>query len=118
MLRLLICLTEKKLYSIYLWIHYCTDVLSVENLQALGHSWDLVVGPVGEDIRPQCLRDELVTAQIHRRPRAGVQSEYVAVPLPLPLQGLHRSAAKKIGVANQREARTTRAKMNGSPVQS
>ena len=87
----------------------------MENLQALGHSWDLVVGPVGEDIRPQCLRDELVTAQIHRWPRAGVQSEYVAVPLPLPLQGLHRSAAEKVGMANERETRTTRAKMNGSP---
>ena len=87
----------------------------MENLQALGHSWDLVVGPVGEDIRPQCLRDELVTAQIHRWPRAGVQSEYVAVPLPLPLQCLNRSAAKKIGMADKREARAIRANINGSP---
>lgn len=67
------------------------------------------MGPVGEDIRPQCLVDELVTADIHRWPRAGVQTEYVAVPFPLPLQDLHGSAAEKVGVANEREARTTRA---------
>ena len=99
--------------STFLYLPFCFKALCVyqynclfvEDAQGLGHAGYFVVGPVGEDVLPHRLGDDLVAAEVDRGPRAGVQAEHVAVPLPLPLQGLHRGAAEEVGVADEREAR-------------
>ena len=62
------------------------------------------MGPSRKDLLLHGVRDLVVVAQPHRRPRARVQPEHVAKLLVLRTQTLDRCHAEAVHVADQRQA--------------